>query len=229
MKKFVVLYTGGKDSHSALMLTLRDTPYRPVGLLIVESGDPESYMFHTYNIKWATLHAQLMGYRYFSVNVSGVKEKEVDELSRYLEKLVATEGISVIVTGAIASRYQKSRIDKIANSIGIDHYSPLWGRDPEELLLYQVEELKISFMITAVQAYGLGKEWLGKVISTSDDARELISLARKYGFSPNGEGGEFESYVVESPLLKNRLRPMGRVMWSNSGWGLYAIDRVEIL
>jgi len=73
-------------------------------------------------------------------------------------------------------------------------------------------------------AMGLGPQWLGRAV-TPDAAEELIALSRRYGFSPIGEGGEYETYVVESPLLRVEVR--GTAHWHPSGWGYYEIKEAK--
>jgi len=104
-----------------------------------------------------------------------------------------------LVSGAVASKYQKERIDLIARELGLEHVTPLWGRDQRILLLEETRYL--SFMITAIQAYGLSMRWLGTVINEGN-VEEFLRDLEKHGISPVGEGGEFETYVITSKLFK---------------------------
>ncbi|MCC6033807.1 MAG: hypothetical protein LM561_07025, partial [Desulfurococcaceae archaeon] len=58
-----------------------------------------------------------------------------------------------------------------------------------------------SFMITAIQAYGISMRWLGTVINEGN-VEEFLKDLEKHGVSPVGEGGEFETYVITSKLFK---------------------------
>ncbi|MEM4776020.1 MAG: diphthine--ammonia ligase [Pyrobaculum sp.] len=216
--RVAVLYSGGKDSHYALLKTL-EAGHKIVCLITVAPRVEYSYMFHTVNIKWALLHGDSMCIPQHLVEVSGEKEREIVELARALAELKNRYGLDGVVSGAVASRYQKERLDKISESLGLVHITPLWGHDPEELLREEVKIMK--FVITAVMAMGLAERHLGVVV-TEEIVEEIIALSRRYKFSPIGEGGEYESYVVESPLVSIDLR-RGEKKWFPTGWGLYNI------
>jgi uncharacterized protein (TIGR00290 family) len=56
-------------------------------------------------------------------------------------------------------------------------------------------------MITAVACEGLDRHWLGRVID-KQNLKELKKLSDKYRFHLGGEGGEFETLVINCPLFK---------------------------
>lgn len=216
-----VLYTGGKDSHYALLKAL-EAGYKPC-LVTVVPKRADSYMFHTVNVRWAFLHGEASGLEQHGVYVSGEKEVEVEELYTSLKELKQRCGFEALVTGAVASRYQKERADRLAERLGVRHIAPLWGKNQEELLL---EEVAVSkFIITAVMAMGLGPELLGVVI-TEELARRIIELSKRYGFSPVGEGGEYETYVVKSPLFA--IEVTGEKIWRPTGWGYFEIKKAAV-
>ncbi|MCD6324187.1 MAG: diphthine--ammonia ligase [Desulfurococcales archaeon] len=223
----VALYTGGKDSHYAVMEALK----RGVivkRLVIVVSRKQDSWMFHTVNIGIAEMHAELMGMESLRVEVSGVKEVEVEELAQALEESGFLDGCDYIVTGAVASSYQKSRVDDLARRLGVKHLSPLWGRDQEALMREEIRNL--SFIVTAVQAYGLPLKLLGKVIRESE-LPTLLAAKRKYGVSPVGEGGEFETLVITSPLFRGggvRVRKARAEIYPNLNAGFYVIEDLGV-
>lgn len=216
--KVAVLYSGGKDSHYALLKAL-EMGHEATCLITAVPRREDSYMFHTVNIKWAALHGESMCIPHHVVEVSGEKEIEVQELAEAIRQLKETCQIEGIVSGAVASRYQKERVDKIAEQLGLTHIAPLWRADPETLLLEEVETMK--FIITAAMAMGLTARHLGAVV-TKDLAQEIIALSRKYQFSPIGEGGEYETYVIESPLVSIQIK-QGKTTWHPTGWGIYQI------
>ncbi|MFN7105445.1 MAG: diphthine--ammonia ligase [Pyrobaculum sp.] len=221
--RVAVLYTGGKDSHYATLKAIEEG-HGLACLVTVVPRRGDSYMFHTYNIGWSLLHGRAMGVPQVVVEVSGEKENEVEELLHTLEKVKELYGFDGIVSGAVASRYQKERVDHIAERLGLIHLSPLWGRDQEELL--REESRRLKFILTAAMAMGLKPGHLGVVI-TPEAVEELILLSRKYGFSPVGEGGEFETYVVESPFFAIEVR--GERYWHDAGWGYFEIREAKII
>ena len=65
---------------------------------------------------------------------TGEKEKELKDLERAIIRAKNKYKIEGIVTGAVASVYQTSRIQRICNRLGIEVFNPLWQRDQVELL-----------------------------------------------------------------------------------------------
>ncbi len=230
MRKAVALYTGGKDSHYAIVKAL-EKGIVTTCLIIVRAGREDSWMFHTVNIDRAILHAKLMDIPYVTVQVSGAKEIEVEELKHALgtQAVICTDEVEYLVTGAVASRYQKERVDVLAEELGLKHYAPLWGADQDKLFLEEASTL--GFLITAVQAYGLSSELLGRLI-THSFAVKLLSKFRRYSISPVGEGGEFETFVISSPLFKGRSIAIRKasMMWNpNTFTGYYVIEDVGVI
>ena len=61
-----------------------------------------------------------------------------------------------------------------------------------------------DIVLTAVAAEGLDKSWLGRKINL-DDVEKLQQLNKKYGLNVAGEGGEFESLVLDCPLFTKKI------------------------
>jgi len=218
-----ILYTGGKDSHFAMFEAWTQYGVAPAVLVIVKPRRSDSWMFHSINALWATLHAKAIGIPYEVIEVSGEKEAEVSELRARLERVVLTYRCDALVTGAVASKYQKERIDRVANELGIAHIAPLWMKDQKKTFLAESEEL--DFIIVAVQAYGLNENVLGVPIKYLGP-ENMLRLFSKYGISPVGEGGEFETFVLASPLMRKSVCiRKSSILWSEHTWsGYYVVE-----
>ena len=211
-----VLYSGGKDStlsyHKAMERGL------PIDLLITMiSGSKESHMFHWPNVKFTSLQAQAMGVRQVFANTQGEKEKELSDLERVLRE----NKVEFLVTGATYSKYQGDRINKLAASLGIEHFAPLWHIEPE-LELSEISQ-KYDAIITSVSAEGFDESFLGKRI---DDPMigKLRKLKEKYGINMLFEGGEAESFVLDAPLFKKKIVVnKAKTEW-NGNRGMYLIE-----
>ena len=122
--------------------------------------------------------------------------------------------IEGIVTGALASTYQSTRIQKICNELGLWCFNPLWQL-PQEKLLEKLGEYQIHSIITGIAAEPFDDSWLGKRIDSST-VKELLSLSREYRINPAGEGGEFESLVIDAPMFEKEIRVVSsKVHYSN--------------
>jgi len=193
-----VLVSGGKDSTFALKSVLEHGRSR-VLLISALPGREDSWMFHTPNLSLMDRFAECIGLPLLKVGVSGEKEREVEELASALRRLE----LEALVSGAIASSYQKKRIDGVCLSLGIRHVAPLWGRDPVEVLKEEIAA-GMEIIVTSVSAEGLGEDWLGRRLD-EQAVEELLSLSKKFGFNPAGEGGEYETLVLNAPFFKHRL------------------------
>jgi len=62
-----------------------------------------------------------------------------------------------------------------------------------------------EFILVKVAGLGFGKSWLNRMIS-ADDLKKLEELNRKYGVNVAGEGGEYESLVLNAPFYDKKLK-----------------------
>ena len=88
------------------------------------------------------------------------------------------------------------------NSYGL-YLQYLWKKNPEKLLRKLIE-LGYEVIITSVKADGFSEEWLGRRIDESC-LNDLLKLNRKYKIHLMGEGGEYETFVLDGPIFKKRL------------------------
>ena len=101
--------------------------------------------------------------------------------------------------GSLFSIYQKERIEKICLDLGISAFAPLWHKNQVNYLKELVEN-KFEIIITKIAAYGFDENWVGKKID-SNSIKELIALEEKYKINPAGEGGEYETLVIDTPFF----------------------------
>lgn len=201
--KTCVLFSGGKDSTLALWCAIHRA-HDVVCLLTIFPERKDSWMFHRPGVEWTHLQATAVGIPQVTAKTSGVKEEELTALRQSLSRLVTTHGIECVVTGAIASEYQKSRVDRICDQLGLRSVAPLWGIDPERLLAEQIQ-MGFEFILSACMAMGLNQSWLGRVIDSAA-LNELKSLRKRYGIHLAFEGGEAETFVTDAPIFANRIR-----------------------
>src|SRR3989338_3698156 len=117
-----------------------------------------------------------------------------------LQKQKGKYQIEGIVSGALYSNYQRERLEKAAEKIGLKVFSPLWHIDQEQEVRQLIRE-GFEIVLSSVAAEGLDKSWLGRVL-TEKDVDRLVALQKKVGLNVAGEGGEYESLVLSCPLFK---------------------------
>jgi ABC transporter with metal-binding/Fe-S-binding domain ATP-binding protein len=193
------LFTGGKDSVYATHLAA-GTGETVTHLVSMRPRRPDSWMFHSVNLHLAPLSAEALGIPLVQAETSGEKEEEMKDLKGVLSRL----SVDGIVSGAIASTYQRSRIERICQELGITSITPLWGREPAQLLDEMINSGMV-ILITAVAALGLDESWLGRTLNHAA-LKELVDLSRRYGINVCGDGGEMETLVLDAPFFRKRLR-----------------------
>ncbi|MDM7275445.1 MAG: diphthine--ammonia ligase [Thermoprotei archaeon] len=209
MARFCALLSGGKDSNYALYNALRKG-WTLECIVVVHPRRLDSWMFHSIATRAALLQAEAMGYidRTYSFEVSGVKDVEVEELEEALRSLKEELEFDTIVAGAVASRYQRSRLEAIASKLNVKLYTPSWGLDQENYMRRIVRD-GFKFIIVSITTMGLPPSLLGRPIGEAE-VEEIIKLSRKHGFNPAFEGGEAETLVYDAPHYSRSLCIRGR-------------------
>jgi len=200
--KLAVLFSGGKDSYLALQYASENDDISC--LLTLQSKNQDSWMFHTPAIEWTKAQAKSMGFDHLVLETSGIKEKELDDLEEIIKSAMMKYSIEGVVTGALASVYQSTRVQKICNDLKLWCFNPLWQMSQENLL----EELldnDIESIITGVAAEPFDSSWLGREIN-SKCVNELLRLKSSHRINPAGEGGEIESFVTNAPLFTKKIK-----------------------
>jgi asparagine synthase (glutamine-hydrolysing) len=200
--KLGVLFSSGKDSNYA-MHVMQQQNYSIECLITIQSPNLDSYMFHTPNIDLARLQAEAMELPLIEELTKGEKEKELDDMKNAIIRAKDEYGIEGVITGALYSNYQRERIEKVCDELGLKAFSPLWHIDQEKEM-YQLLDLGFEFIFSSVAAYGLNKSWVGRIISEKD-IEKLVRLNEKIGLNVAGEGGEFESFVTDGPMYHKKI------------------------
>lgn len=222
---WISLFSGGKDSSYALYRALQEG--LTVGRLLTVSPQGDSYLYHVPATDLAGLAARSIGIDLVEVRPDAFEtgdrardhaagprgDREVKPLEAALDDLDGrlSDGVAGVIAGAIASEYQTSRITAMCDRLGIGLFAPLWGRDPwviaDELLASEFEVRVIQ-----VAAAGLDESWLGRTLDPNalTDLRELND---RYGVHPLGEGGEFETLVVNGPHMDRRIDLEYETVW----------------
>lgn len=187
------MFSGGKDSCYSVWLAQHQA-WDINRLVTIKPEAPDSWMFHYPNVEWTGLQARSMGLQHTLVSTSA---DDLARLEETLRKLKLEQNLDGIVTGAIASEYQKTRFDYVCERVGLRSFSPLWHKRPETI----VDDLVAAgfrIIMSGVAAAGLDESWLGKEL-TPTAWNELRKISTRFGIHLAGEGGEYETFVVDAP------------------------------
>lgn len=219
--KFVALLSGGKDScfnvikaiqygHDLVCLANLAPPESFCG------EDMDSFMYQTAGHSAVSkmdecfdvplIRRSIMGTAVSQKldYLSEVRDDEVEDMFMLLkevkEKYPEVEGVSC---GAIVSTYQRFRVESICQRLGLTVLSYLWQRDRLSLLQ---EMISAGVDAVLVKVAGAGLEphkHLGKSLAVLQPT--LLRLHERYGLDVCGEGGEYESLVLDCSAFKKRL------------------------
>ena len=216
------LFSGGKDSTYAAYVAMQ-RGWEIASLLSVRPADPESMMFHTPNLAVTALQAEAIGAPLLEEAAAPSEEGELDALRRIFRRAE----VDGIVVGAIASDYQASRVNRVAAQLGLRVFAPLWRQDPTRLVRdYLATGLRIVF--SSVSADGFDATWLGRRWD-EETVRQLLHLHRTRGVHPCGEGGEFETLVLDAPFFRKAIEVLEATpVWRGSA-GVWQVNRAQLV
>lgn len=193
------LVSGGKDSLYAAYLA--ESQGWPVDeLLVLRPSDPDSFLFHTPNLALVALQAEAWGKRHREVTIA--ERGEAAEEAALAGALGAAA--PVISAGAIASAYQWTRLVRATDRLRRRLFAPLWRKEPGRVVREEISA-GLDVRIVQVAAEGLGPELLGQRLDAA--LLERFERLRERGPPVHvaGEGGEFETLVVDAPFFRGRI------------------------
>lgn len=196
--KVAGLLSGGKDSVYATSIA-QQYGWEITNLISLIPENTESWMFHSVNTHMTSVIAECMEIPLVQKKTQGQKEEELIDLQNILAEL----DIDGVISGALASEYQRTRIEKICYELNLKSFTPLWHKKQKTILTDQLNA-GLTTIIVGVSAYGFDETWLGRIIDKKC-IDELIKLEKKYQINIAGEGGEFETLVTNAPFFKKRI------------------------
>ena len=230
---WVSLFSGGKDSAWALYRALERG--MDVGRLVTVHPAGDSYMYHVPATELAALAAESVGIPLVDVepddfeadsaiDSSAQGDDELEPLEAALRDLDAelAGGVAGVIAGAVESEYQTNRIEGLCDRLGCDLYAPLWREDPRELAEAMLEA-GFDIRIIRVAAHGLDESWLGRRLD-HDALADLERLNDEYGVHILGEGGEFETLVVDGPHMARGIDLEYECEWDGTRGTIRILD-----
>jgi uncharacterized protein (TIGR00290 family) len=195
------LVSGGKDSiYSAYLADTQGWPVDELVTIVPEERD--AMMFHTPNLDLVALQADAWEKAHRRVPVEGTGEDR--ELAALREAIGGDRG--PVVVGAIQSSYQWARVLRIADGVHRRVYAPLWRKEPARVVREEIAA-GLDIRLVHLAAEPLTPELLGRRLDLPLVA-ELERRSRNIrSVNVAGEGGEFETLVVDAPFFAERIDP----------------------
>lgn len=190
--KYVVLWSGGKDSTLALWIAQQQ------GLQIgglVNYFDASTYRvrFHAVRSFLIEEQARSLGLELYQYATNA--ESYAQSFDVALGE-VKSHGYAGVVAGDIHLEDVRQWNQERTLNIGLDLVEPLWHRDGIEILR-ELVEAKFRTVLTCCSDAWLETLWPGREID-----RDFIDDVRKVpGLDPCGERGEYHSFVFDGPAF----------------------------
>ena len=192
--KVAVLYSGGKDSTYTLWMALQQ--YEEVKILSVLSTE-DSYLYH---YQKETVIKALEEAINMPITVVTIDQSE-DDLDK-LEKAVFSLNVEALLIGGLLSEYQRMKFNEVAKRIGIPCFAPLWRKDHSLLMQDLLKHFTVTF--STIASMGFTKSDLGRVLD-EEMYNRIVELNTNFGLSIVGEGGEYETLVLDAPFYRKKI------------------------
>ena len=192
-----LLFSGGKASCLALHRAVA-AGHEVACLLTLLPERDDSWMFHTPALEWTALQAEVLSIAQLTAATPGEPEAELADMQALLARAQRKYDIAGVVTGALASVYQATRIQRACAALGLWCFTPLWQLPQPELLeALLTDGYKVA--VTAVAADGLDVEWRGRTLDRAV-VNELLALATTVGPAIENDGAAvaIDQYVLNA-------------------------------
>ena len=221
--KVCILYSVGKDSNLALYKAYNI--FNVSCLVTVVPQSEESYLFHYPNVELVKFQATSLDIPIIMDRCLDDEESSIKALYNVLSTAKAKYGVEGVVTGAIRSTYQASRFQRICWDLDLWCFNPLWLRD-EISLLREALNLGFEVIFTRVAGYPLKKSLLG--MKLNEEIIQYLSKIKDY-LNPSGEGGEYETLVLDMPLFKKKLKVLDYEVIGQDYDATLIVKKVELV
>lgn len=153
-------------------------------------------------------------------------DDETESMVPLLRAVVAAHPeVDAVCAGAILSTYQRTRVESVAVRLGLTPLAYLWkypvlplplgnvGGGDDSQLLVDMADAGVEARIIKVASGGLDEEFLWENVASRPGVDRLLRAMRRFGGAAAGsgavigEGGEFETLVVDGPpeLFRKRV------------------------
>lgn len=199
MRVFALL-SGGKDSVAAIEVA-QGFGWDVVGVLALRPAADDAWMFHTPMLGAVRGVAECLGLPLLEAPVREGADLEVADLEAAVQAARETWRADGLVSGALASEYQRARIEGVGHRLGLKTFAPLWHKDPRAHLR-QLTGPGWDVRFSRTAADGVPNAWCGQRL---DAAKVEAMLAHRSRPHVAGEGGEYETIVLDAPHYRRRL------------------------
>lgn len=196
MKRFVVSYSGGKDSVLALHRMVR-AGWEPHALLTTYHGERNRTWFHGLPVPLLERVADSLGIP-LSLAICGEGENYNEIFVSALRRF-RNEGAEAVVFGDIDLQAHRDWCEARCAEAGLEAVLPLWNED-RETLVNEFLDAGFSTVLKVVRRKELPESFLGRTLD-----HPLVEEIKACGADACGENGEYHTFVFDGPLFRERV------------------------
>lgn len=227
--RVAILYSGGKDSTFAIDHA-KEKGWEIVYLLSVKPTRTDCYLFHYATVEHTEALAKILDIPHILISCDVADPKEEAKLVKtVVEQNMEETPIDAMVLGGTG--LQETQLNSVRDALfdlGVEVFAAHKDRDHEELL-HEMINKGYEIVITQFATEGLNEKWLGKKLD-KNSIKELKRLSDKYGFHIGGEGGPFDTLVVDGPIFDKKLKIIeSEIVLEDEFSGHLVIKKLEIL
>ncbi|KAG6378701.1 hypothetical protein JVT61DRAFT_12973 [Boletus reticuloceps] len=135
-----------------------------------------------------------------SAGGGGITGDETEDLYALLRDVLDHHpDIQAVSVGAILSNYQRVRVEHVCRRLSLTPLAYLWQRN-QTFLLSEMISSGLNAILIKIAGAGLTPSDLARPLSSMQP--KLVSLHQRFGTHPCGEGGEYETFTIDSPLFR---------------------------
>ena len=199
--KVAILYSGGKDSAHAIDYALKKG-WNIQYLLSVKPNRTDCFLFHFPTVEHTPQLAQSLGLKHILIPCTVADPEQEAAL---VKEVIEKNPVEALILGGVGlQETQLGSLQKALLPLGTEVFASHVGED-EETIMRDMIARGFRIIITQFATDGLGMDWLGKEL-TLENFEELKKRSRQFGFDLLGEGGYYDTLVIDGPIFPQALR-----------------------
>jgi len=212
---YIASWSSGKDSCFACYRTIlsgHDISY----LVNFISKEYKRVSFHGTEAELIQLQSEAIGVPLLQKETTwDGYESEFKDAVRSL----IPNGVQGMVFGDIYLQEHKDWTERVCKELGIKAIEPLWGKDPEKILIEFVDA-GFEAIIVSAKSDLIEKKWIGRKVD-----REFLRYLKNNNIDLCGENGEYHTFVTNGPLFKKKIEiTKSKTITRNGYWFLDTIE-----